>query len=289
MKALSILSFTHILLTFVLAMLAATAIRADTPASRIVSVGGSITEIVYALGEEDRLIARDTTSIYPPAALALPDVGYMRRLSAEGLIAVDPDLILAEEGSGPPETIELLESASVPFTTIPDGFDRTAITAKIETIAHVLGVEEKGAALAAKTDADLKAAEVMAKAQTGKKRVMFILSTQGGRIMASGRNTAAHGIIELAGAENALESFDGYKPLTDEAIITAAPDVILMMDRGGDHGTTEQVLALPAIASTPAGTTGSVITMNGLYILGFGPRTAQAAFDLNAALYDVQG
>ena len=104
--------------------------------------------------------------------------------------------------------------------------------------------------------------------------------------MASGRNTAAAGMIDLAGGVNAMTAFEGYKLLSDEAVSAAAPDVILMIDRGGDHGVDEaELLAMPAIATTPAARTGAVVRMNGLYLLGFGPRTADAVLDLSAALY----
>ena len=120
-----------------------------------------------------------------------------------------------------------------------------------------------------------------------KKRVLFVLSTRGGRIMASGTNTAANGIISMAGGENVITDFEGYKPLSDEAISAAAPDVILMMDRGGDHGAAnEELFALPALIGTPAAQDEAVIRMNGLYLLGFGPRTADAVKDLNDALYN---
>ena len=80
-------------------------------ADRVLSVGGSVTEIVYALGEGDRLVARDSTSSFPDSAVKLPDVGYMRALAPEGVLSVNPDLIIAEEGSGPQETIDVLREA----------------------------------------------------------------------------------------------------------------------------------------------------------------------------------
>ena len=204
-----------------------TALSASVSADeRIISIGGSITEIVYALGEQDRLIARDTTSSYPNAVENLPDVGYMRALSPEGVLSVDPTLIIAEDGSGPQETIQVLEAAEIPFVTIPDGFDRAAVATKIQSVAQALGVPEKGAVLAADIDAQLAALDTDV---DNPARVMFILSTQGGRIMASGTNTAADGIITLAGGTNAVSGFEGYKPLTDEAVTLAAPDVIVMM------------------------------------------------------------
>lgn len=264
-------------------MLAAlsTSIAAD---ERVLSIGGSITEIVYALGEQDRLIARDTTSSFPAIVEELPDVGYMRALSPEGVLSVDPTLIIAEEGSGPLETIEVLDGANIPFITIPDGYDRAAVATKIQAVAQALGVPEKGADLAAEIDAQLAALDTNVDEPA---RVMFILSTQGGRIMASGTNTAADGIIALAGGTNAVSGFEGYKPLTDEAVTLAAPDVIVMMTRDDDHGSADEDLwAHPAISTTPAAQTQSVVRINGLLLLGFGPRTPEAAATLHSALYD---
>ncbi|MDF0603290.1 ABC transporter substrate-binding protein [Psychromarinibacter sp. C21-152] len=253
---------------------------------RVLSVGGSVTEIVYALGEGDRLVARDTTSSYPEAAQDLPDVGYMRALTPEGVLSVNPDLVIAEAGSGPPETIDVLREAAIDFVSIPGGFDRESVRAKIEAVAAALDVPAEGARLAREIDAALAEAAAEAAGHDDPRRVLFILSTQGGRIMASGTGTAADGIIGLAGGENAITEFAGYKPLTDEAIIAAAPDVILMMQRGGDHSMPDEALfSLPAIASTPAGEAGALVRMDGLLLLGFGPRTPQAVRELNAALY----
>lgn len=258
----------------------------DYDASRIVAIGGSVTEIIYALGEEERLIARDTTSVFPEAALELPDVGYIRQLSPEGVISVDPSLIVALEGSGPPEAVEVLEKASIPMVTVPDRYDREGILEKIRIVGDVLDVEDKAAALTAETDADLKAAEQATADIAERKKVLFVLSLQGGRILASGTNSAADGIISMAGGVNAVTEYEGYKQLTDEAVIEAAPDVILAMDRGGDHETqANDLLSHPAIAATPAAKTGRVVRMDGAYLLGFGPRTAAAVRDLSAALY----
>ena len=278
------------LLAFVFAALVAVQAFAESDSDdRVLSIGGSVTEIVYALGQEDRLVARDTTSVWPVEANDLPDVGYMRALSPEGVLSVSPDLIIAEAGSGPPETISVLEEAQIEFVTIPDGYDREAVVAKILAVGEALGVADAAQALAEEVDADLVAAEEAA-AREDKKRVLFVLSTRGGRIMASGTNTGANGIITLAGAENAIQEFEGYKPLTDEAIIAAAPDVILMMDRGGNHSTADdELFAMPAIASTPAAADRNLVRVNGLLMLGFGPRTPEAVTTLSEALYGADG
>ncbi len=263
-----------------------TSVLPDT--SRVASVGGSITEIVYALGEEAKLVARDSTSVYPEAALKLPDVGYMRALSPEGVLSVSPTGILALEGSGPKEAVDVLKKASIPFVSIPEAFTHQGIVDKVRVVGKALGAEAKAEELATKVDQQLSEAEALTAGipQADRKRVLFILSLQGGKLLASGSGTAAAGIIDLAGAVNAVEGFSGYKQLTDEAAITAKPDVILMMDREGELAIDDSELyGHPAIASTPAGQAKRVIRMDGAYLLGFGPRTASAVKDLAASLY----
>ncbi len=260
------------------------AVPAD--ARRIVSVGGSITEIVYALGAQDRLVARDSTSTFPNDAMALPDVGYMRALSPEGVLSVQPDAILLLEGSGPPEAVDVLKKASVPLVFVPESYDRDGILHKIRAVGEALGLSEATRRFEAEVAADLDAAKAATADIAERKRVLFVLSLQGGKILASGEGTAASGIIGLAGADNAVGGFHGYRQLTDEAVIEAQPDVVLVMAREGDLAISrEELLAHPAIAATPAGASGSVIAMDGLYLLGFGPRTAQAARDLATDLY----
>lgn len=278
----------HLGLTFALfvAVFAGYGSAEGTASRRVIALGGSVTEIVVALGQEHLLVARDSTSTYPESVVALPDLGYVRALSPEGVLSVSPDLIIAEGGAGPLETIDVLRAASVPFVSVPEGNDAAAILAKIAAVADALAVPEAGAALSAEVAADLDAANAQAATRTDRKRVLFILSMQGGGILAAGAGTGAEGIIKMAGADNAMTGFDGYKPVSNEAIIDAAPDVILMMDRDGDHAALNaDLFAHPALQPTPAAATGSLIRMDGLYLLGFGPRTAQAALDLAAMIY----
>ncbi|HEX9858535.1 MAG TPA: ABC transporter substrate-binding protein [Paracoccaceae bacterium] len=263
---------------------------ADDKTPRIVSLGGSVSEIVAALGAADLLVARDTTTNYPESLLALPDVGYIRALSPEGVLSVAPDLILAEAGAGPLETIEVLRAAGVPFVPIPEDFTARGVLAKIDAVAAAIDRPTQGAALAAEVGRGLDQAQAHAAEVTAPKRVLFVLSLQGGRVMAGGQGTAAEGILRLAGAQNAASGFDGYKLMTDEAVLTAAPDAILMMDREGDLAIADaDVLAHPALSATPAAASGQIIRMDGMLLLGFGPRTPQAAAALHAALYGTGG
>ena len=262
-------------------------VRADETPARIISLGGSVTEIIYALGEEERRVARDTTAMYPDAALDLPDVGYIRALSPEGVLSAEPDLILSEEGAGPPEVLDILRVASIPFVEIPEAYSVDGIVSKILAVGEALGVTERAEALAAQVQDDLQTTiNEVSSSEDARQRVLFILSTQGGRILASGTGTSADAVIGLAGADNAITTFEGYKPVTAEAIAAAKPQVILMMDRGGDHSVSnEDLFEMPALSTTPAAENGSVVRMNGLLLLGFGPRTGQAVRRLHAALY----
>nr|WP_245710928.1 ABC transporter substrate-binding protein [Citreimonas salinaria] len=260
-------------------------------AADVLSMGGAVTEIVVALGQGHRLRARDATSTWPPEVTDLPDVGYVRALSPEGVLSVEPALILSEEGAGPPEAIDVIRAADLDFVEIPDALTADGILRKIETVGDALGVPDRAAAMSAEVEADLVDAMAdAAQPEAEKKRVLFVLSTQGGKINASGTGTAADALIRMAGGVNAVTEYAGYKQITDEAVGLAAPDVILMMDRAGaddtDHGgADDELFAMPAIRLTPAAQSRSVIRMDGLLMLSFGPRTAEAIRRLNAALY----
>ena len=258
----------------------------NAQARRIVAVGGALTEIVYALGLEDRLVGIDTTSLYPLRALReKPNVGYMRQLSAEGVLGLNPELILATEGSGPKETLAVLTEAKVPIVTVPELFGEAGIIERIRIVARELGAEARGACLSEAVEKDLAAMRKLRAKVGEKRRVMFVMSFVNGRAMVAGKKTAAHEIIALSGAANAIDDYDGYKPLSEEAIVAAKPDVILVMQRGRDSITPDAIFSNAAFSLTPAAKDKSLIAMDGLYLLGFGPRTAAAARDLAVSLY----
>jgi iron complex transport system substrate-binding protein len=190
---------------------------ADT--SRIVSIGGSITEILYALGLQQKIVAVDTTSLFPPSALQeKPNVGYMRQLSAEGVLALAPTLVLALQGSGPKETIDVLETSKIPFVAVPDKFSGAGIVEKIRVVAQSAAAPERGECLVRRVGDELATLDGMRAQIRRRLKVAFVLSLAGDRPMIAGRATAADGIIGLAGATNAFADFDGYKLVNDEAI-----------------------------------------------------------------------
>lgn len=250
--------------------------------ARIVSVGGAVTEIIYALGLEKKIVAIDTTSQYPPAAKELPNVGYMRRLSAEPILSLSPTLVLAIEDAGPETALDQLREAGVPVVTVPDKPSPAGALAKIERIAQILGDAPNGARLKEKLTAEFEKVRHVTASESVKPKVLFLLSIGQGRPpMAAGRETAAAGIIEMAGGRNAIDSYDGYKPLSPEAVAVVAPDIILVTERSMKFlGGAEKIAAMPAIRETPAGRSRRIVAMDGLFLLGFGPRTGQAAMKL---------
>lgn len=258
--------------------------------SRLVSIGGSLTEIIFELGEEKRLVARDQTATWPEAANALPDVGYMRALAPEGVLSVNPTALLVIEGSGPPEALDVLSHAGVEYQTVPESYSADGVIAKVRAVGVAVGAVARAEELAGRLENEFAALHARTEAVAEPKKVLFILSNQGGQIQASGTGTAANGIIELAGARNAITHYEGYKALSEEAITEAAPDAIVMMDRGGDHGASDaELLAHPAVALTPAGQNKAIYRLDGAFLLGFGPRTPAAAAELADLLYDSSG
>ena len=258
-----------------------------TDASRIVSIGGAVTEILYALGLEKNIAAVDSTSQYPLRALAeKKNVGYMRQLSPEGVLGLAPSLILSIAGAGPKETMSVLHAAGVPLIIVPDDFSADGILEKIRIVSQAARGEAPGECLTNIVRSDLQALKELRAQIERPVRVMFILSIVNGRAMVAGRHTAADGIIKLAGAINAIADYEGYKQINDEAAVAARPDAVLVMKRSSAETLTpEEVFKHPALSVSPAAASKAFVAMDGLYLLGFGPRTARAARDLAATLY----
>jgi len=259
-----------------------------TDTSRILSVGGDVTEILYVLGAGKSLVAVDTTSQFPPSALEeKKSVGYMRALSSEGVLSVGATVVIASEAAGPPEVVKTLKGTSVPYVEVTEQSSPEGIAAKVALIAKVIGAKTRGEKLVQQMKADFA---VLAE-QRGKikhpLRALFVLAIQNGRLMVGGQTTSADAIIKLAGAINAADGVKGFRPLPDEAVVELAPDVIFAMRRSGassEHDLS-QIFALKGVQATPAGKAKRIVMVDGQYMLGFGPRTPAAAHDLMSEFY----
>ncbi|MET7241860.1 ABC transporter substrate-binding protein [Methylobacterium sp. EM32] len=261
--------------------------RAASPADRIASLGGAVTEILYRLGAAERVVAVDTTSLFPAEALReKPNVGYQRALSAEGLLSLGPDLVIAAEGAGPPEVLALVREAGVPVSIVKEPPTPEGVLDKILTIGNLAGLAPAAERLAAKVGARFAELAQRRARLDRRARALIILSVANGRIMVGGRDSSADGILALAGIDNAATGFDGYKPITDEAILAAAPDAVVMMQNGAEAPSPDTVFAPgTALGQTPAAARRALVAMDGLTLLGFGPRTPEAARTLMRAVY----
>jgi iron complex transport system substrate-binding protein len=242
---------------------------------RIVAIGSAVTETLFALGVGDRVIAVDSTSQWPEAVRALPQVGYQRTLGAEGILALAPTLVLGTNQAGPPATLDKLRAAGVPVLILPMGPRVEETLQSIKTIARLTGREREAAELVAGIQDRIRLQA--GRREAAKPGVLFILSAAGGTPLAAGRGNNADSVIALAGGRNVVDSYEGYRPLSTEAVVGLAPDVIVIPDHvlkelGGMAG----VLALPGIAATPAGRKRRVIAMDGAFLLGMGPRLPDA-------------
>lgn len=272
--------------TFVILILALASLSSLHAAERIVSSSGTITEILYALGREGELVAVDTSSVYPEEALKFPKVGYARQLSAEGILSVNPTMLIVTEDAGPPNVIDQVGKAGVKVVHLSNQHTPEAAEERVRKIGEALGASAEAEKVVAKMKADLKAAAERVAAQAAHPKVMFIYARGGGIMNVSGTQTAADAIIQLAGGTNAVQDYESYKPLTAEGAVSAAPDFILVTTRGLEgSGGVEGLLKQPGLALTPAGKAGRVIAMDDLLLLGFGPRLGQAALELCGQLH----
>jgi len=244
---------------------------------RVIALGGTVTEIIYALEQGDRLVGVDTTSNYPVDAARKPKLGYYRAVASEGILSLAPDLVIADADAGPDKILEQVSAAGVCVVRTPDGGTLASVTARVNKIAEILEVSEKGNVLAQEIQSSSEQILADVAKQKQNPRVLFLLSVSAGTPVAAGAGTEADAIIALAGGINAGEGIEGYKPLTPEAAIAAKPDYILMMNHViGQSGGPQSVLSIPQVALTPAGKAGNLIGMDGLLLLGFGPRTPEA-------------
>ena len=233
--------------------------------SRIVSLGGAVTEIVFALGFGEKVVGVDASSSYPEAVNDIAKVSYHRRLSAEGIISLAPTLIIATTEAGPPEVIQQLRSAGVTILILPHEPTVECTIEKIQVIGSALNKEKEAAEIIGQINKDLNQVKSLNKKQINKQKVIFIYARGQGNLMVAGKETAANTMVELAGAVNAVQDYEGYKPLTAEAVVAAAPDVILLMESGLlSIGGEEKIWSIPGISLTPAGKSKRYQAIDGL-------------------------
>ncbi len=245
---------------------------------RIVSLSSAITEILASLGQEDKIVGVDVTSTYPKNIKeTAQDLGHVRSISLENVIALQPTLVLASDKDLNPELIGKLQEANIQVKTIHQEQSIEGTKQFIKDIAMAIG-DTGYTSLIEKIDADF--AEVIS--FETKPKVLFIYARGAGTLMVAGKNTPMEKIISIAGGENAVNDFEDFKPLTPEALIQSNPDYILLFEKGLESlGGIDGVLQIQGINQINAGKNKKIITMDGAMLSGFGPRVGQAAKELN--------
>lgn len=252
----------------------------DATPSRVVTLGGGVTEIAYALGAGGQLVGSDQSSLYPEAATRLPRVGYYRAVPVEGVLALQPDLVLASEQAGPPASLQRLRELGARLVVVPDAPSVESLRQRIRAVAEALGREREGERMLADLDAGLRQAQ----ARPATPARVLLLMNRTGTPLAAGDDTAADTVLSLAGLDNVLAGKQqGYKPLSAESLAALSPDLVIvtagsLAATGGVGG----VLALPGLAATPAGRAERIIVMDDLLVLGMGPRLPMALQELKA-------
>lgn len=248
-------------------------------AVRLITIGAPTTEIVFALGAGDQVVATDTTSRFPYAAATLPKVGYMRALSAEGLLSLAPTRIIAQDGSGPIEVLDRVREAGIPIDMIPDRPDLTTLDSNIALIANRLGREPEGTRLATELRQRLSQNQPPTPLSA-----LCLIHPGGGGWMAAGRDTVPDLLIRLAGGHNAI-GFAGIRPLSLEAAVDSAPDLLVISSSAlAQAGGIDALLALPHLAATPAAAKRRVVVVESQMLLGLGPRSPEAVQRLSAVM-----
>ncbi|SFD05489.1 heme/hemin ABC transporter substrate-binding protein [Spirosoma endophyticum] len=272
--------FACLLVVFLMGSSYALAARpAQDEPIRIVSLDGTVSEILCDLGLQSLIIGVDVTSTYPETLKKLPKVGHNRSISAEGVISLKPTLVLTSTNAGTKsEVIEQIKSAGIKVITFQQEFSVAGTKKLIQDIATTCQVGSRAKPLIKKLESDL----AQVKKAPNSPKVLFIYARGTGTMMVSGRGTPIEKMIELAGGVNATPDFENYKPLTAEALVTANPDVILLFDSGLESlGGTAGLLAVQGIAQTNAGKNSRVIVMDGHLLSGFSPRLGKALQELS--------
>lgn len=256
---------------------------------RVVVIDGSLTEIIYALESEQYLVGRDVTSTYPAQALKLPSVGYMRQLSAEGILSLNPSLVITTTDAKPQKVFMQLEEAGVKVVQIENRFTVEGVFHKIIEMGKALKKSDQAKSLIAKikeqiADSKAKVAELVGK---NSKTAIFTMGMRNGNMMVAGSNTRADEMLRLAGIKNApADLIKGYKPLTAESAILYNPSYLITMEHGlKSSGGREKMLNSNAISLTEAGQQKKLIVMDNSF-LTFGPRIGDEILKLAQLVYE---
>jgi iron complex transport system substrate-binding protein len=248
---------------------------------RIVSLSGAISEMLCALSLEPQIVGVDVTSNYPASLQQKAKVGHNRTISAEGILALRPTLVLSVENEMKPEVVEQIKAAGIKIQLLKQPYSPEGTRTLLQELGAATGTAPKAKQLLADFDKQMTALKIAPL----KKKVLFIYARGTGSMTVSGTGTALDKMIALAGAQNAITGFTQFKPLSAESLVAANPDVILLFDSGLQSvGGAEGLLLVQGVSATAAGKNKKIVSMDGQYLSGFGLRLPAAIAELNKKL-----
>lgn len=266
--------------TLITILLSASSIYAEDVKTRVVSIGSDVTEIIFALGAGDKIVARDTTSTEPSSVLSLPDIGYIRQLSAEGILSQNPDLVIASLDASPANVIEQIKSANIPVVSISAEKNIEEIREKIEQVGEALDKSQEAEALIQAFDNTL--AEI--KRTPLDLNAVFILTFGNSQPNIAGTNSTPDVMFNFLGVKNAASSITRYSALSAENITALNPDVIVTSTKTLETIGAENFWNLPGIMNTEAGKQKRLIVVDDNSFVGFSLKTPQTLKQLRKEL-----
>lgn len=258
--------------------------------ARIISTGAGLTELFFALGAQSNLVAVDMTSREFAVQADLPQVGYHRQLSSEGLMSLAPTILIGSDEMGPESTLNAIRASQVQVITVPTGNTLASIEQRIDTVASLTGKQTQAVTL--KKSLRQKIAQLEQHPLTTQPKVLFLMINKDRAPTVGGENTSINEVIRLSGAVNpAAEIIESYKPIAFEGIIKMNPDYILVSQRAWDSfGGKQNIIAkLPLLAATPAGETGQIIPVPSSALIGFGLESIELAKQLKHTFISAEG
>lgn len=254
---------------------------------RIISAGSAVTELILALHAEQSLVAVDVTSQLPEGQ-PLPKIGYHRRLSAEGLLALSPTKLIGSDEMGPAPVLQQLKSTGVDIEVVNTQANVDGLKARIDQIAAILNKPQEAQQLKSQVDQQVQSLKANQPTEQ-KKKVLFLLIHEGRAANVAGTDTTPDAIIRLAGAINpAADKITAYKPLSSESMVEMQPDVILVSGRSFEKlgGPDAIIKMMPLLAATPAGQNKQIMAIDGAALVGgLGLKSLAEAKRLNQLLY----
>lgn len=276
--------FLPLILVVLFACGQATTESTETQARKIITAGGTITEVVDALGYGSQIIATDITSTYPVSMQALPSIGYRNQIKAEGILALGPDLVLIEENYLTPDVVDQLKAAQVNIQVFKKPTTVEGTKTMVNEIAAFFDEVEKGAEINKSIDADLAELDTYLKSQESKPKAIFVMARGPETVFVAGDKTFATEIFKMAQLEGTATGFDEFAPLTPESLVQMNPEYLVFFESGIQSlGGKEGLVKIQGIEQTTAYKEGQIVALDGQYLSGFGPRVGKAALELAKA------